>query len=742
MSKEDYNKLFDYIYNILENEECLICDVLKRNIKKKYLLPQSFLNLFDKEIIAIKKEDIYESKYYKYLNKISIAIHSIIEINEDIHILKSTITKSEMLPNHFWKFMEYIPKKNKDIYKERPNYIEFIKNVQEQNFKSGITIQATGTGKSFQILKLIDIYQSKYNNVQNDYLLIAPKIDILRDMFFKNDILDKEKFNKLKYSNIIDIDKYNIVNLVTEDFNKKAFSKTKPNLIIANMQYLIFMEDKNVAILEKNLKMCIFDECHNVSGDEIFKFIEKLNNIINIGFSATPLRNTTDKLLQKFYKIYGDGKKINIISSFDIFDGIAENIILPFKHYFFEFKSCYKIKKKLHDDDYDLNQSDSDDSDDDISINSDNITIDESALDYNKQIVKDIIMKNIVEKLPYKKIICWCRTKKLAKKWKEWFENNFKSYKSYLSISGTENEEDDTYLDFKHLCPKNENDEIKAIKAILFCVGRCREGSDIDFVDCGIYLDPVKNRSVVVSMQTAGRIMRLDKYNKKTHAVIIEGYIPNNDNNKLNADLIISYYKKLLQISEDKNNYIDKLKYLHDNTIYESESKYIKIKIDDDNNHDCILNVNLKNNDWENVKKSITQYTKQQMNKRNEQYKELEKNNNIKTIMNNNMTFSKLKKVIINDLNTNIDSYKQLINYIYNEIKDVDKIIKYTILRIEKGERNTNGYKYFEDLNISIQGADAKHSILEIIRQSIINKLNFNIDIELKDKNIINLSNS
>ena len=43
------------------------------------------------------------------------------------------------------------------------------------------------------------------------------------------------------------------------------------------MQYLIYMEDKNVALLEKNLKMCIFDECHNVSGDEIFRAVRILN---------------------------------------------------------------------------------------------------------------------------------------------------------------------------------------------------------------------------------------------------------------------------------------------------------------------------------------------------------------------------------------------------------------------------------------------------------------------------------
>lgn len=138
MSKEEYDTLFDYINNILENEDCIISDVLQRNIKKKYLLPQSFLNLFDDKIIAIIKDDVPESKYYKYINKISNTINSLRELDEDINILKSTLKKSDLLPNNFWNIIKYITKKEEDTYKERPNYTEFIKNVQEQNFKSGI----------------------------------------------------------------------------------------------------------------------------------------------------------------------------------------------------------------------------------------------------------------------------------------------------------------------------------------------------------------------------------------------------------------------------------------------------------------------------------------------------------------------------------------------------------------------------------------------------------------------------
>ena len=60
--------------------------------------------------------------------------------------------------------------------------------------------------------------------IQNDYLIIAPKLDILRDLFFKDGFLDKTKFDKLKRSKIIDIKQYNLVDLVTKDFDKNGFS--------------------------------------------------------------------------------------------------------------------------------------------------------------------------------------------------------------------------------------------------------------------------------------------------------------------------------------------------------------------------------------------------------------------------------------------------------------------------------------------------------------------------------------
>jgi superfamily II DNA or RNA helicase len=47
------------------------------------------------------------------------------------------------------------------------------------------------------------------------------------------------------------------------------------------------------------------------------------------------------------------------------------------------------------------------------------------------------------------------------------------------------------------------------------CVNRCREGSDIKNLDCGIYLDNVKKRSTLVLIQTVGSILRPDKNKNK-----------------------------------------------------------------------------------------------------------------------------------------------------------------------------------------------------------------------------------
>ena len=72
---------------------------------------------------------------------------------------------------------------------------------------------------------------------------------------------------------------------------KEDFMKAVPG---ARTVPQIFMNNNNISILEKNLKLCIFDECHNISGNEIFEFIEKLDAFCNSKNLTCQLRNAND----------------------------------------------------------------------------------------------------------------------------------------------------------------------------------------------------------------------------------------------------------------------------------------------------------------------------------------------------------------------------------------------------------------------------------------------------------------
>ena len=94
--------------------------------------------------------------------------------------------------------------------------------------------------------------------------------------------------------------------------------------------------------------------------------------------------------------------------------------------------------------------------------------------------------------------------------------------------------------------------------AILICINKCKEGSDIPFIDCGIYFDGCKSRSIVVSIQTSGRIIRPDKAGKKLRGDIIDTFVidekTKNMSHTLTVQKILSYLTRLLNLTDD--NYV------------------------------------------------------------------------------------------------------------------------------------------------------------------------------------------
>jgi uncharacterized protein YqgV (UPF0045/DUF77 family) len=138
-------------------------------------------------------------------------------------------------------------------------------------------------------------------------------------------------------------------------------------------------------------------------------------------------------------------------------------------------------------------------------------------------------------------------------------------------------------------------------------VNRAREGSDIKNLDMGIYLDHVKKRGILISIQTVGRILRPDIKKLKKCGYIIDGFI--NDGKIeieiMTAQKILSYYEKVfgLTVENEYNDLLEtykKMKEIVSEKSYDEKTKTIKIKIDDDEKHDTEIKLELitKKFDW------------------------------------------------------------------------------------------------------------------------------------------------
>ena len=83
--------------------------------------------------------------------------------------------------------------------------------------------------------------------------------------------------------------------------------------------------------------------------------------------------------------------------------------------------------------------------------------------------------------------------------------------------------------------------------------------------------------------------------------------------------------------------------------------------------------------------------------------------------------------------------YKSLLEKIYKIIDNGTKIIKNSKLNIKTTKKTDEGFKYYEDLGISIQAVDSNKSLLEIVNQCIENKISIIMKIRLNDKTNIDI---
>ena len=246
--------------------------------------------------------------------------------------------------------------------------------------------------------------------------------------------------------------------------------------------------------------------------------------------------------------------KLNIISQYGLFDAIRDNVILPLNHHFIEVKSCKG--KEIPQMNYDITKN---------------------------------VIQNILPSLHYKKIICWCRTIKMLKKWYIFFEKEFPKLKIFMSsCKDTEMYDQGFDCDFNEFYNTKKN-------SLLVCVNRYREGSDIPYLDCGIYLDAVKNRSVLVAMQTSGRVVRPDDAGLKRCGVMIDMFIaqPNKSASQITIDKILSYYDQIINLAENVNE----LRQSHEEQFktYYKYKKLLTLTHYDERNDEIYIRIDPKN---------------------------------------------------------------------------------------------------------------------------------------------------
>ena len=85
-----------------------------------------------------------------------------------------------------------------------------------------------------------------------------------------------------------------------------------------------------------------------------------------------------------------------------------------------------------------------------------------------------------------------------------------------------------------------------------------------------------------------------------------------------------------------------------------------------------------------------------------------------------------------NEYVDNCTKYKKCLTHIYSNI-DKDTILRYTILNISQEKLYEKGFDYYDNLGISIQGADTRRTLKEIINISKI--ANFKIALKIKLQN-------
>jgi hypothetical protein len=100
---------------------------------------------------------------------------------------------------------------------------------------------------------------------------------------------------------------------------------------------------------------------------------------------------------------------------------------------------------------------------------------------------------------------------------------------------------------------------------------------------------------------------------------------------------------------------------------------------------------------------------------------------------------SKITECCINDNLYKSVKYRQMLIHIY-KMMDKHDIISKTTMNVCQQKVYEKGFMYYDDIGLSIQGADCRRTLKEIIRLSRIQEYTIKLSIKLKNNRIVKFS--
>ena len=106
------------------------------------------------------------------------------------------------------------------------------------------------------------------------------------------------------------------------------------------------------------------------------------------------------------------------------------------------------------------------------------------------------------------------------------------------------------------------------------------------------------------------------------------------------------------------------------------------------------------------------------------------------TLFQKNLRGSTILECKINNINNDIKKYKKLLINLYSTT-DIETILQTTILNMSQQEIYDRGFEYYNNLGVSIQGANARRTLKEITNIITLKNYSMELKIKLKDNEII-----